>query len=428
MILWKLSVAASALVLVSLASLAGCGGGDDDDEVDVGRGETGDSCTRSADCGAGLRCIGNVCGAATPASDGGAVGLGGEGEDCGSRSDCAPELGCFEGRCTSAPGVGPRLGKRGETCQVPSDCEAGLTCVNVATNGGFGTTVQSICDVADYPFEPTGKTCSSECRAASDCCQLPTTVHENDVRSCAALDSVLSGVDCATTLDEEQLRRCFNRTVYCQCNPMPWTCDAGRCTYAAACTTNGSQRGGCPGRSRANFGLTTSCNVATGKCGVPVATCASDAACVTLPVTDDPFDTCTAGECTCYQGTSCLRRCADDLDCAAGTTCDPTSHVCLDAAQCDTDARCAQLTGDVTARCSEGKCRVPCTSDQQCGGSGVGPGFFSGTVCAPTGFCEPLGCGSDAECTGNGGVRLFCDTPPAATAANLAHSAITSGL
>ena len=55
--------------------------------------------------------------------------------------------------------------------------------------------------------------------------------------------------------------------------------------------------------------------------------------CATKPVFDrlSLADVCSAGECTCYQAThECYRKCARDIECAVGSTCDTTATCAVD--------------------------------------------------------------------------------------------------
>ena len=69
--------------------------------------------------------------------------------------------------------------------------------------------------------------------------------------------------------------------------------------------------------------------------------------------------------------------------------------VCTQSGTCSSDAQCASQTGALNAKCVSGACRMSCTSDRDCGGSGLVPGSgdagaFGGQVCGTDGFCEPL--------------------------------------
>ncbi|MFI5299052.1 MAG: hypothetical protein ACHREM_13225 [Polyangiales bacterium] len=56
------------------------------------RGSSGESCTKTSDCGSGLKCLENVC--VNPS-------LGSEGDDCTKTSECNAHLKCSKGQCTA---------------------------------------------------------------------------------------------------------------------------------------------------------------------------------------------------------------------------------------------------------------------------------------------------------------------------------------
>jgi hypothetical protein len=93
-----------------------------------------------------------------------------------------------------------------------------------------------------------------------------------------------------------------------------------------------------------------------------------------------------------------------------------------------TNSDCVSQTGEVRSTCQSGACKLPCTTDHDCSPSGdlttqgTG-GAFNGTVCGAAGFCVPLGCTADSDCS-SGSVHTFCVTPPATTMT--ARSAITN--
>jgi hypothetical protein len=94
----------------------------------------------------------------------------------------------------------------------------------------------------------------------------------------------------------------------------------------------------------------------------------------------------------------------------------------------------------VNAKCHGGSCKISCTSDQQCSGSGLlqnpgsDAGSFGGKVCGSDGFCQDLGCASDADCQelahnmnpGGSTLNFFCVTPPTSPFAPVPASAITN--
>jgi hypothetical protein len=90
--------------------------------------------------------------------------------------------------------------------------------------------------------------------------------------------------------------------------------------------------------------------------------------------------------------------------------------VCVQDTTCAGDAECAGTLNDVTAKCRDGKCVKPCSTDHECSGSGLttGGGVFQDSVCSDKGICEPLGCNNHNEC-GSGTARTFCVQPSTAT-------------
>jgi hypothetical protein len=73
------------------------------------------------------------------------------------------------------------------------------------------------------------------------------------------------------------------------------------------------------------------------------------------------------------------------------------------------------------AKCVSGSCKEPCTTDHDCGGSGLVPGggTYAGQICGSDGFCQQVGCTTDADCQelnhnmnpGSSTLNYFCATP-----------------
>ena len=127
-----------------------------------------------------------------------------------------------------------------------------------------------------------------------------------------------------------------------------------------------------------------------------------------------PSTTCRGGDCACYLS-ACYLKCSKDLDCQSGYSCDAAKKVCVPS-PCTNDGECFSRLGKARAKCLSGACEIPCTNDHDCSPSGDIPDRpFNGTVCGSKGVCAPVGCGSDADCSGTGTLHLFCVTPPAAT-------------
>jgi len=321
------------------------------------------------------------------------------------------------------------LSKRGETCNSSTDCESGLVCLPLAT--GAGAAGLGRCDFEDYGLTPTNKVCWAECREAADCCELPTSVMGENLRSCADLMDTLgdSPASCETSAPPDLARECFLYKTYCDCGASTWSCDSGTCSYTKACERNGEAVKGCPLVTRADRATpTATCDVVTNTCVAVAAVdgCRTDAECDGDPVADDATDSCTQGECVCITKLgACYRRCDNTLDCARGFDCDLSKKICVATGSCDTDEFCARTMNDVTATCVEHTCRLPCATDHDCNGSGLaGTGSFAGLVCE-NGYCQDLGCSSDAECAVADGVKLFCDLVTATPGEAAISSAIT---
>ncbi len=367
-------------------------------------GEEGESCTRRADCAAGLVCVLQTC-----STGGTSVGGGNDGG--------------------VPPTPLPTLGQRGESCQSVRDCADGLTCIpRTAGSGG-------ICDLEKYGLEPTGKACGGECNKAADCCELPPNVLLLDtstgfstlVRSCQdILEGFLDGdaTICDATPPPAKDPACFYYKAYCTCAASTWTCTESRCIYAARCTKDADVFKGCPTRTRTGGPTVAStCDTTASKCQAIVTGCATATECETMPVYDDSQDTCQKDECTCVDK-KCYRKCDEDLDCPQRYTCETKRSVCVPAGACAANPECTTQLGDVRAECRDGKCVLPCANDHECSGSGLVGGTFTSRVCSNAGVCESLGCATDDECATGGGIRTFC-VAPAAAAARAIRSAIT---
>ncbi len=402
--------AVTAVSLAFGAALAACGSSSGSSGAASALGQ---SCTKTSDCSGGLVCLSNACfmPVAVP--------------DAGTSADAGD---------AAVVQTGPHLGQIGEACQTSKDCSTGLDCI-VSSAG-------SVCDLVSYGLTATGKTCSGECSTAADCCELPvglgTLYFATDagvgygslsIHGCQDLLTVLGGdTSVCSTLDggtggnfptSYTKEACFDYQAYCTCATNTWACTNNRCQYNAPCSQNSTtgSLGGCPTYTRGGASGGT-CNLMTNSC--QSAACTTGASCDGKTVTDTPGATCAGGDCTCSQG-GCYLKCAKDLDCRAGFTCDTTTSLCAQA-KCTTNSNCVSQTGDVRAQCSAGACKIPCMTDHDCGSSGDVPGTaFSQQVCGTGGFCQALGCTADSDCVSSE-VHTFCATPPAATE----QSAITN--
>jgi hypothetical protein len=187
--------------------------------------------------------------------------LGGEGESCTRSADCLAGLGCFNNRCTEEPTgdagdgnvPGVNLGSQGETCVLSSDCEQGLICVPADT-GGVGAAAVGVCSPADTGIAPTGKSCFAECATPADCCELPTELHATlGAKSCTEIDKLLAdAMENCTAPNTQTSPLCFARDAYCDCasGTATWQCTTGQCVYNAACSVDGLVVDGCATHSR----------------------------------------------------------------------------------------------------------------------------------------------------------------------------------
>jgi hypothetical protein len=415
------AIAALAAVFVAGCSSSGNAAGGGDSGVTQGTSAAGESCTRTADCLIGFACIQNACYARAGVDDGGADAAGAATDDGGSGGE--------------ASSTGPRLGQVGDSCQTSKDCAASLQCF--ATTGGVG-----VCNLVNYGLTPTGRTCSGECMAASDCCELPLNVYLYActglscynyvaVHTCEDILQLVLGGDrsvCAAGRDAGSTVGigCYYYQTYCQCAPSTWACTNGACVYTAPCSSSvANAPGGCPSLSRARAQLPTTCDPTTNKCQLTTGSCASATECNDAGAADIAA-TCRGGDCTCYQS-GCYIKCTRDLDCQGGYSCDTTRNLCVQGS-CTKDQECAVQLNNVRAKCQNGACRVACASDHDCSPpGGSGQANFNGTVCDPSNkVCVPVGCTADIDCAASSGnVRTFCVAAPDA-GTTIVHSAITN--
>jgi hypothetical protein len=305
-----------------------------------------------------------------------------------------------------------------------------------------------VCDITSFGIVPTGKVCGGECAAADDCCQLPQLEQSAvGIKSCADLTALIAtnAVDCAATQVAASLgaHLCFLDSAYCAgCGATTWKCTDNTCVYNVACTVAAGADApkGCPVYSRLGH-LLPDCNAKGLKCtGQTVADlCTTDASCTGQVVADSlGADSCSDGECTCYAGNhECYRKCARDLDCAAGRICDKDSSLCVPDSACVTDTQCALKNGslDYTCRTDTHTCAHSCTTDRDCSGTGHVSGnteegtYFNGSVCS-NGFCEYVtdDCTDDSQCPlgATNGYKTFCIDAPALAPDTSVTSAITN--
>jgi hypothetical protein len=409
---WATFAGAAVVASVGVAGFAGCGT-TTNNNLNTGGGTSGEgeSCTRTFDCKTGLACLQNFCVAeAVQVTDGGVEG--GEGG-------------------TVVIQTGPHLGGLNESCQVSADCASPLACLG------------NSCQPASYNLTATGKSCTGECNAPADCCELPTNFNADFFTSDTVVDGGfvehvlpnssaalrcedirsyivdLSYCSPAYTLNNTYLAKaCFDYNTFCQCAANTWACTNSQCVFGAPCSNTPNTLTACPTETRGGRGLGSLCNVpgasTTGTCSTGCSV-ASDCNNKSIP-TGNTSHTCLvaeggAGDCTCYQST-CYFKCTKDIDCASGSTCDATTSLCKKSG-CATNADCIQSLGNAEAQCVTGVCQLGCKTDVECNPPS--------TVCS-NGVCTAAGCSSDANCTSTN--HMFCVTAP--TTSSPYSSAVTN--
>ena len=355
----------------------------------------GEACSRTFDCKGSLVCLGDVC--LPPSASGGDASVG----DGGSEAS-----------------TGPHRGLLTESCQTTNDCQAPLECI------------KNECSIISFGLTATSMSCTGECNAAADCCELPVgfsanipsgLVYPPDGGSptytnglfgptrCEDLLNYLGGdasICGGSTVTANNSEACFYYATYCKCAASTWSCTNNSCVYSAPCTGTSSRGsiGACPTETRTSRALSATCNIAgaatTGSCQ---AGCAADSDCSGKVPAGYSLTQATcanadagAGDCTCYQS-ACYFKCTKDLDCASGYSCDTTVHLCK-AAGCMNNANCVQSTGNPRSQCTAGVCETSCANDRECNPPA--------TICS-SGFCKPSGCGSDSDCN-TGASHMFC--------------------
>ena len=308
---------ASLLVFVAMGTLVACG--DRGDGLNNVLGGAGESCTKTADCESGLKCVNLVCqqaGAECPGN-----------QDC-SGLECGPDPVCSES-CGTCGG--------GESCQagqcVEGPCEpdcSGLEC----GNGGCPDQPDACGTCSD------GFTCDAgECSAVGPDCPVD--------KDCTGLESgpdLVCGESCGTCFGQDE-------------------CVDGQCECQPDCVGKECGNDGCGGSCG-------SCNAGwvcdSGKCiDICTDTCASkgwecDEVCEESCGTCWGQDECVNGQCVC-QPNCAGQECGDD---GCGGSCGN----CGQDEECDAQGQCVPSTGLVWKPIPGGTFTMGCSpNDGKCG-------------------------------------------------------------
>jgi hypothetical protein len=409
-IVGRLLISLAGAVVAVGVTLVGCG---TTNNINSGGGTSalGESCSRTFDCQAHLACVENVC-LPQAVVDGGSADGG-------------------EGGITS---TGPHLGLLNESCQTSRDCQSPYECVG------------DVCSSANYNLTATGKTCTGECNTPADCCELPVgfsvslgyltdggtsyrSLSGSSVR-CEDLLTFIGGDTsaCAGPLPDtlySLAQGCAYYQQYCQCTANTWACNNNQCAYTAPCTVpavTAATAATCPPETRTGKQLGTTCNV-TGGAATGNGTCSAGCSANTDCDGKQPSGsghTCSGADggptnCTCYQS-ACYFACKADIDCASGSTCDGTTHLCKTTG-CTMNSDCVLSSRNAQAQCVAGACQIACQSDVECKPATTGLYCLGGS-------CKAPGCSSDTDCLGNGSAHAFCVTATATAA--VYSSAVTN--
>ena len=229
-------------------------------------------------------------------------------------------------------------GRLGEDCRSSADCGSGLACIG------------STCQTASLGLSRVRNECVTvACREPIDCC------NPSDEPLCEQYQQLCDSGNTAS---------CATADLYC-CDGSEWLCESDACVASCA----------------------TEADCLSQICGSQPCTACSDARCVACVSDADCFD----GRC---ENNQCVtdQDCEADFDCGIFEACQ--EGVCVEVG-CQTDRECVALTLDVTARCRDGECQVPCTSDFECfNDNGIVPAL---TACVD-GLCVDVGCQTDDEC------------------------------
>lgn len=343
------------------------------------------TCATDGTCdGAGacrLYASGTICGAdqcaagtETPAARCDGVG------DCvpGAPQSCGP-YGCATGgSCQTA-------------CAADSDCASGYTC--------HGTIC---CSAGTCGLAPLGTTCSAGSDCASGFCAQGVccaTSCAGTCQSCALAGS--AGTCSAVPAGQDPLAACS---------------DQG----AAGCGTNGA----CDGAGKCQlYAAGTACAqpMCVAATFTPARSCDGAGACQPVsPLSCAPFG-CNAA------GNACTTTCTSSADCAAASTCDPSTGSCGLAPN---GSACTAATACNSGFCAQGVCCAtgcssPCSSCHIAGSVGTCVAVPAGQdpldQCADQGSAS---CGTNGACNGSGACQKYA-AGTACAAASCSGSLLT---
>ena len=196
------------LLLVATAGLVAC----DDGSESIFSAE-GESCTKTADCKSGLKCVKLICQQGVTNDTLSAVG-----ESCSSTADCESGLRCVAMTCVEELPLEEDvvMSEVGESCTKTADCESGLICVNlVCQQAGTYCPEDKNCDGLECGLDPV---CGVSCGGCGggETCQAGQCVGAPCEPNC-------SGKECGSD-------GCEGSCGSCHCGE---NCQSGACVFNA---------------------------------------------------------------------------------------------------------------------------------------------------------------------------------------------------
>ncbi len=417
-------------------------------------------CLQESDCGAGLKCLNNVCKTEGTCSDsvknqdesgadcGGLVCTPRCAEDvaCALESDCAMGLGCVGGLCKQPCSNGledvdetdvdcggatcsARCG-RDKGCAQASDCANGDACVE-----GLCKPVSCSNDVKDADESDV------DCGGASACARCERKAACSDRTDCASGDIcweslcvALSCIDGRYTTGESDQDcggpNCGPCNAYKRCEGDDDCVDATTCesnidpyTYAVCISSECSNMIKDAGESDVDCGGSSVCRRCdSGETCAAQSDCFNgrdcyDGVCDLLTCRNGSLDASreTDVDCgnLCTQACETGERCLNDTDCATNDVCLNavcTSAACVDNTQQgnEADVDCGGTSG--CGACADGKrcdATTDCEMDSACISDVCQPSTCTNTM--TDGFETDVDCGGD-QCTARCGLGLTCVT------------------